>query len=416
MTTITPGAPELTALIAAIKKEDASLGIKKVLSEILAREPTWIVSEKRVKKMMSEAGIAVARPEAEGEIDPSIPVSHIDTDVDVSALTNGAIKARMINKIIGKGLFAAQDLPKGKIIFTEFPFIYFPPMKRFNMVIKGEACGLCARTIKHGNLLICGCPSCGTVKYCTKACRQTAWDSSHRFECSGMNPALKEYINYCVQEGWNAGMGALRCYERILIANETSPQELSSVLKHFEAFATVSQEERQKKETSWELMGDQSREVWEKALELLIKGCKYPLKTTNKGGVPVLTKALPDRLKNNLFTMDTYLKYVGCYNINNQDGGLYLLHSSLNHACVPNAIIDHPGAGTNYGVSVRLARDIKRDEQLQITYCDPRWNRETRQEYLRTEYLFTCKCKRCTGPDDRLGEDISQALGLAPQQ
>ena len=58
-------------------------------------------------------------------------------------------------------------------------------------------------------------------------------------------------------------MGALRCYERILIADETSPEELASVLKHFDAFATVSQEERQKKETSWDMMGDQSRAVWE---------------------------------------------------------------------------------------------------------------------------------------------------------
>ncbi|KAG0005792.1 SET domain-containing protein 5 [Entomortierella chlamydospora] len=413
MATITPEAPALTALIASIKEKDPNLGIKKVLAEIQAREPTWLVSEKRVKKMMGEAGISVARPELEGEIDPSIPVSHIDKEVDVSALTNGLVKARMINKVIGKGLFAAQDLPKGKVIFTEFPFIYFPPMKRYNMVVKGDACGLCARTIKHGNLLICGCPTCGKIKYCTKACRQTAWDSSHRFECGALNPALKEYINYCVEENWNAGMGALRCYERILIANETSPQELASVLKHLDAFATVSQEERQKKETSWDMMGDQSRTIWEKAHKLLIKGCTYPLKETGKA--PVLTKPLPDHLKDSLFSMDTYLKFVGRYNINNQDGGLYLLHSSLNHACVPNAIIDHPGAGTNYGVSVRLARDIKRDEQLQITYCDPRWKRETRQQYLLTEYLFTCKCKRCTGSDDSLNEEISQALGLAPQ-
>ncbi|KAF9580520.1 SET domain-containing protein 5 [Lunasporangiospora selenospora] len=408
---VTPEAPVLTALISKIKTADPSLGIKKVLAEIQSQEPTWLVSEKRVKKLMAEAGIAVAKVELEVN-DPSIPVSHIDTDVDVSTLTNGLVKAKMINKIIGKGLFAAQDIPKGKILFTEFPFIYFPPMKRFNMIRKGEACGLCARTIKYGSVLICVCPACNKVKYCTKACRQTAWDSSHKMECSALNPALKEYIDYCVEENWNAGMGALRSYERILLANETSAQELDSVLKHFDAFATVSQEERQRKETSWDMMGDQSRMVWEKALELLIKGCQYPLKVTPKSGVSVLTKPLPDRLKDSLFTMDAFLKTVGRYNINNQDGGLYLLHSSLNHACAPNSVIDHPGAGTNYGVSVRLARDVKRDEQLQITYCDPRWGRDTRQQYLRTEYLFTCKCKRCTGSDDQLSIEIKQSLGL----
>ncbi|KAG0377081.1 MAG: hypothetical protein J3R72DRAFT_394204 [Linnemannia gamsii] len=415
MASITPEAPVLTELISKIKKADPGLGIKKVLAEIQAQEPTWLVSEKRVKKLMDQAGIAVANAEPEGELDPSIPVSHIDAAVDISSLTNGLVKAKMINKVIGKGLFTTQELEKGKIVFTEFPFIYFPPMKRYNMVAKGQACGLCARTIKVDSLLSCVCPGCSRIKYCTKACREDSWNSSHRFECFGLNPAMKGYVNFCVEENWNAGMGALRCYERILIANETSPEELTAVLKHFDAFATVSQEERQKRETSWDMMGDQSRAVWKDALELLIKGCKYPLKTLPKSGVSVLTKPLPDHLKDSLFSMDTYLKFVGRYNINNQDGGLYLLHSSLNHACTPNAIIDHPGAGTNYGVSVRLARTIKRDEQLQITYCDPRWKKETRQQYLRTEYMFTCKCKRCTGSDDTLNAEIAQSLGLVQE-
>ncbi|KAG0048141.1 SET domain-containing protein 5 [Gryganskiella cystojenkinii] len=411
MATITPDAAALTERIAEIKKTDPGLGIKKVLSTIQAQEPTWLVSEKRVKKLMSEAGIAVAS--AEGEVDSSVPISHIDTGVDISALTNGLVATRMINRVIGKGLFATQDLPKEKILFTEFPFVYFPPMKRYNMTLKGEACGLCARTIKAGGIYSCGCPKCGRIKYCTKACRDTAWDSQHKLECGALNPALRDYINLCVKENWNAGMGALRCYERILIANEESPEELDRVLKHLDAFATVSQEERQKRESSWDMMGSESqRQIWEDALKALIKGCRYPLKVTAKDTPSVLTKPLPEELSKTLFSMETFLKFMGRYNINNQDGGLYLLHSGLNHACTPNAIIDHPGAGTNYGVSVRLARDIRRDEQLQITYCDPRWGRETRQQYLKTEYMFTCKCKRCTGSDDSLTEEIKTALKL----
>jgi hypothetical protein len=103
MATITPEAPVLTELIAKIKKADPGLGIKKVLAEIQTQEPTWLVSGKRVKKLMDQAGIAVANAEPEGELDPSIPVSHIDTAVDINALTNGLVKAKMINKVIGKG-------------------------------------------------------------------------------------------------------------------------------------------------------------------------------------------------------------------------------------------------------------------------------------------------------------------------
>jgi hypothetical protein len=111
MATITPEAAELTALISSIKQKDPGMGVKKVLAEIQAQQPTWLVSEKRVKKMMGEAGIAMARPEAEMDLDPSVPVSHIDTDVDVSTLTNGQVKARMINKVIGKGINTSVQAP-----------------------------------------------------------------------------------------------------------------------------------------------------------------------------------------------------------------------------------------------------------------------------------------------------------------
>ena len=101
MATITPDAVALTERIAAIKQADPALGIKKVLTTIQAQEPTWLVSEKRVKKLMSEAGIAVAS--AEGEVDASVPISHIDTGVDINALTEGLVAARIINRVIGKG-------------------------------------------------------------------------------------------------------------------------------------------------------------------------------------------------------------------------------------------------------------------------------------------------------------------------
>ncbi|KAF9977505.1 SET domain-containing protein 5 [Actinomortierella ambigua] len=384
MASITPDAAELLALIKDIKQKDASLGVKKVQAEVQVQQPTWLVSEKRVKKLMSDAGLVQTKDEP--EVDASVPVSHVDTAVDVHALTDGKLKVRMINRLVGKGMFASEALPKDMNLFTEFPFVYFPPWRRMTMVRKGEAC----------------------------ACRDTAWDSFHRFECAAVNPHIKAYMDFCEVETWNAGMGALRCYERILIANETSPEELKRVVKHLDAFATVSQEERQKKETAWDMMGEQTYEMWQKALDLLIKACKYPvdgLPAAKKGGPPqAVTKPLPDDLANSIFTMDMYLKFLGRYNINNQDGGLYLLHSSLNHACVPNVVIDHPGAGTNYGVTVRTLRPIKKGEELYITYCDPRWGRETRQQYLKTEYLFSCKCKRCTGASDALGEELMEAI------
>ena len=92
---------------------------------------------------------------------------------------------------------------------------------------------------------------------------------------------------------------------------------------------------------------------------------------------------------------DTFLEYLGKFNINNQSGGMYLVQSHMNHSCIPNVAIEYGNTKAQYRIVVRALRDIKKGDQLCETYVNPRWNKETRVNYLDKTYMFKCKCERC---------------------
>lgn len=182
--------------------------------------------------------------------------------------------------------------------------------------------------------------------------------------------------------------------------------ELDQVLGHLDAFATVSQEERQAKETEWIFMEAPTRELWTKARDLLRAAYKTPSKRCK------ITTPLPEALQQKLFDdEETFLNYLGKFNINNQNGGMYLVHSHINHNCHPNVSIDYPQRNSQYKLTVRAIRDIRKGEQLYETYVNPRWNKDTRQTYLDKSYLFTCQCDRCVN-DTPLTDELKRGLRL----
>lgn len=80
----------------------------------------------------------------------------------------------------------------------------------------------------------------------------------------------------------------------------------------------------------------------------------------------------------------------------------------LNHSCNPNAAVlfDQNVA------CVRSIRDIKKGEQVTISYVDNTYKRSTRRSQLRAQYYFDCHCEGCepkdnvfTGRDSWLCED-----------
>lgn len=105
---------------------------------------------------------------------------------------------------------------------------------------------------------------------------------------------------------------------------------------------------------------------------------------------------MPEAFAKQLFEdEDTFLNYLGKFNINNQNGGMYLVQSHMNHNCWPNVAIEYPNRMSQYKLAVRALRDIKAGDQLCETYVNPRWDKETRSNYLDKSYMFKCQCERC---------------------
>lgn len=71
----------------------------------------------------------------------------------------------------------------------------------------------------------------------------------------------------------------------------------------------------------------------------------------------------------------------------------------LNHSCDPNTYIAMDGPQ----MQLRTLRDIKKDEELYISYIDPTMPFARRQSELQQRWFFACKCSKCgrgpTGPE-----------------
>lgn len=108
-------------------------------------------------------------------------------------------------------------------------------------------------------------------------------------------------------------------------------------------------------------------------------------------------------------------------------GGLYTLHSHLNHACTPNISVRHfdpHSALARITVVARAA--IEPGDELLITYVDPRSDYKERRRRLLEWGFGPCRCERChteegeakaSGTDaeeaEELADELRAGLGLA---
>ena len=77
--------------------------------------------------------------------------------------------------------------------------------------------------------------------------------------------------------------------------------------------------------------------------------------------------------------------------------GLYLSAGFMNHDCSPNVeiVLDPDTFKPGHVMKIRAIKDIKRNEELTISYIDPSDSYRNRQRDLIKEYHFSCKCSRC---------------------
>lgn len=107
---------------------------------------------------------------------------------------------------------------------------------------------------------------------------------------------------------------------------------------------------------------------------------------------------------------------LGRSNLNTEaQGGMYLVHSHLNHSCDPNVMVTHPPsrAGVRQATKVMMVakRDIKTGEELFITYQDPNQSLARRRLLLWRDYMFgPCACKRCMAEVNELDKQEREKM------
>ena len=84
-------------------------------------------------------------------------------------------------------------------------------------------------------------------------------------------------------------------------------------------------------------------------------------------------------------------------------GGLYTLHSHLNHSCSPNCSVLHNEKRTALSkISVIAKRAIAPGEELTVTYVNPELLYRKRQDELQAWGFGSCKCDRCVAEEKTL--------------
>lgn len=77
-------------------------------------------------------------------------------------------------------------------------------------------------------------------------------------------------------------------------------------------------------------------------------------------------------------------------------GGLYALHSHINHSCTPNVSVRHIDQRTALSRITLIARiPIPAGEELLVSYVNPEMGVKERRKELLNWGFGECRCKRC---------------------
>jgi hypothetical protein len=145
--TLSPPEEDLKAAVASLKKEHPALGIAKLHSLLLSENPSWAVSEKRLRRILKSSnpdgplaqheGLEYATAGTRGpgpSSSPSTtgskaahlyPSSTLVEGLDVSKWTT-AIQVTYFDKKKGKGLVVKEPISEGQAVWKEDPFVIAP--------------------------------------------------------------------------------------------------------------------------------------------------------------------------------------------------------------------------------------------------------------------------------------------------
>ncbi|PPQ65023.1 hypothetical protein CVT24_008171 [Panaeolus cyanescens] len=428
-----PSEETLAKALIALKAEHPALGISKVHALLLQTYPDWIVSEKRTKKILQNHGLVVQAPvqaredeipttngnnngeaSGSGSGTPSgekekmvYPTSRVVNNLDVDHWSK-KVAVKFFDKKKGKGLVATQDIEEGEVVWKEEPFILAPEWELYDMQMKSTACSHCSTPLTPGSPLIIPCAhSPCPARFCNRLCSARS-GKTHPLLCPVQNPASVPLLKYARQIEWMALHALAQVTSRIMLVNELPDDKaLKADWEVVRGFAEMGMEERFKWCFRSATSPEPDRKTWKTAYAYYIQAFKEPKTPQDEKKLKkILKKPLPSHIDHLLFSYEQgFLKGLGKMSLNLEShGGLYTLHSHLNHACTPNLSIRHLDTRNALSrITARAISPIKAGEELVITYVDPNSGLKGRREALRAWGFGICGCARCES-ESRLEE------------
>lgn len=364
------------------------------------------------------------------------------------------VQIRLINGEKGKGLFAVRSFKDGDTILEEKPIICC--QFAWNLDYGYLACDNCLKPLEtaeenvrrlSGNSTIIlphpeccetkkdaitECPQCGT-KYCSIECQNEANARYHSSICLQSREKDESHPLVQLMETWKQmhyppeTATVMLLVKMVAMVNQASNKE--EVLSTFSQFChrTVNDtDEIAHKLLREKFIGqiDMLRKMMQRTINTEFtqhwftpEGFKSLLALVGTNGQGIGTSAfsrwvknvsaleLPrveriqvDKLIDRIY--DEMEEVVDVF-LNNEGSGLYVLQSSINHSCVPNAIVEFPYS--NNVLVLKAIRDIHPEEEIYISYLDERFlerSRHSRQQALSSLYLFHCYCTKCVSQAD----------------
>lgn len=427
---VIPTEDEVRKAAIELKKGNPASGVAKVHSFLLDANPSWTVSEKRVRKILQSEGLVRSDAGTPNSTTNTIhPSFHLNQSLDVNKWTS-RVEVKYFDSTKGKGLVAKENIAKGDVLWKEDPFILAPEWDIYDLQHASEACSLCSSIIRDHSPLHISCEASTTAtpctaRYCNRLCRLQA-EKVHPLLCSARNPASVPLLAFARDAQWMALHALAQCTSRLLLASQQDAATFDLDWDVVHGLAELGMEERAQCLREQGLEPD--RENWRRAFELYLQAFKEPrTPAEQKKLARVLKKPIPEELQKFTFEYQAFLRGLGRMSLNLEaHGGLYRLHSHLNHSCTPNVSIRHLDQRTALSrITVIAKEDFEIGKELLITYTNPQSSLGDRRRRLSEWGFGPCRCERCvteekvwkesdsnTQEADDLADQLKAGLGV----
>ncbi|TFY54800.1 hypothetical protein EVG20_g9558, partial [Dentipellis fragilis] len=388
-TPISPSDDELKSTLIALKTENPTLGIPKLHALLLAQNTTWTVSEKRVKKTLQAAGLVVQPPAAKkigkGAAGDMYPSSELIQNLDVTKWSS-KIEVKYFGKNKGKGLVAKEPIAEGEVIWKEDPFIvapewHVPPFGHLRLAAVLARLRFLHDTTKRvltGRAM----PCLDVCRLLPRALLLAALPFPQRphtpASLSRPEPCIRASARLCAARRMD-GTARRRTLRRAAAARRSGAAG-GGLGHHTDPRAQVRGRAG-------------PRDVGEGA-PAARAGVQAPARPEQQKKLArILNRAPPPDVAAAFFTYDGFLRSLGRMSLNLEaHGGLYTLHSHLNHACTPTVSVRHLDPRTALArISLLAKRAFAPGDELLVTYVDPSLGLRARRKELGAWGFGVCR-------------------------